>query len=99
MKEDKAQMIQVLENWKKKQTEEKPFLFIINVSGGGTRSATFTLSVLQHLDSLCGGKLMDKTFLITGASGGMLGAAYYRELARERSEGKNLISLQPKICR
>lgn len=33
---------------------------------------------------------MDKTFLITGASGGMLGAAYYRELARERSEGKNL---------
>ena len=51
---------------------------------------TFTLSVLQRLDSLSGGKLMDKTFLITGASGGMLGAAYYRELARERSSGKNL---------
>ena len=87
---DKQQMIQVLENWKKKQKEEKPYLFIINVSGGGTRSATFTLSVLQRLDSLCGGRLMDKTFLITGASGGMLGAAYYRELARERSQGKNL---------
>jgi len=87
---DKQQMLQVLENWKKKQKEEKPFLFIINVSGGGTRSATFTLSILQRLDSLCGGRLMDKTFLITGASGGMLGAAYYRELARERSEGKNL---------
>jgi len=90
VEKDKAQMIQILENWKKKQKEEKPFLFIINVSGGGTRSATFTLSVLQRLDSLCGGRLMDKTFLITGASGGMLGAAYYRELARERSEGKNL---------
>jgi len=87
---DKAQMIRILENWKKKQPEEKPFLFMINVSGGGTRSATFTLSVMQRLDSLCGGKLMDKTFLVTGASGGMLGAAYYRELARERSEGKNL---------
>ena len=74
----------------KKQPEEKPYLFIINVSGGGTRSATFTLSVLQRMDSLCGGRLMDKTFLITGASGGMLGAAYYRELARERSAGKNL---------
>ncbi|MES1224303.1 MAG: hypothetical protein ABUT20_52900, partial [Bacteroidota bacterium] len=90
MQEDKEKMIAVLENWKKKQKEEKPFLFIINVSGGGTRSATFTLSVLQRLDSLCGGRLMDKTFLITGASGGMLGAAYYRELARERSEGKKL---------
>lgn len=90
IEQDKKQMIQVLENWKKKQKEEKPFLFLINVSGGGTRSATFTLSVLQRLDSLCGGRLMDKTFLITGASGGMLGAAYYRELARERSAGKNL---------
>ena len=90
VEQDKKQMIEVLENWKKKQKEKKPFLFIINVSGGGTRSATFTLSVLQRLDSICGGKLMDKTFLITGASGGMLGAAYYRELARERSAGKNL---------
>jgi len=90
IEKDKRQMIQVLENWKRKQKEEKPYLYIINVSGGGTRSATFTLSILQRLDSLCGGKLMDKTFLITGASGGMLGAAYYRELARERSEGKNL---------
>jgi hypothetical protein len=87
---DKAAMIQVLEKWKKKQKEEKPLLYMISVSGGGTRSATFTLSVLQRLDSLCGGRLMDKTFLITGASGGMLGAAYYRELAKERSDGKNL---------
>ncbi|MEO6314955.1 MAG: patatin-like phospholipase family protein, partial [Chitinophagaceae bacterium] len=90
MAHDKKQLTQVLENWKKKQKEDKPYLFIINVSGGGTRSATFTLSILQRLDSLCGGKLMDKTFLITGASGGMLGAAYYRELARERAAGKNL---------
>ena len=90
MAHDKQQMIKVLDNWKKKQKEDKPFIFLVNVSGGGTRSATFTLSVLQRLDSLCGGKLMDKTFLITGASGGMLGAAYYRELARERSEGRNL---------
>ncbi|HTL07674.1 MAG TPA: patatin-like phospholipase family protein [Chitinophagaceae bacterium] len=87
---DKKLMIQVLENWKKKQKEKKPYFFIINVSGGGTRSATFSLSVLQRLDSISGGRLMDKTFLITGASGGMLGAAYYRELARERAEGKNL---------
>ncbi|MBS1563944.1 MAG: patatin-like phospholipase family protein, partial [Bacteroidetes bacterium] len=87
---DKAHMIEILNNWKKKQKEEKPLLYLVNVSGGGTRSATFALSVMQRLDSLSGGRLMDKTFLITGASGGMLGAAYYRALAYERSTGKNL---------
>lgn len=90
IEKDKAAMIKVLERWKKKQKEEKPLLYLVNVSGGGTRSATFTLSVMQRLDSLCGGQLMDKTFLITGASGGMLGAAYYRELARGKSKGKNV---------
>jgi Patatin-like phospholipase len=82
-------MIAILENWKKKQTEEKPLLYLINTSGGGNRSANFTMNVLRRLDSLSGGKLMDKTFLITGASGGMLGASYYRELARRRPEGIN----------
>ena len=79
---DKTRMIQILENWKKKQPEEKPILLIINTSGGGSRSAAFTMNVLQKLDRVNGGKLMDKTFLITGASGGMFGAAYFRELSR-----------------
>jgi len=79
---DKAKMLQILENWKKKQTEEKPLLLIINTSGGGSRSAAFTMNVLQKLDQQNGGHLMDKTFMITGASGGMFGAAYFRELCR-----------------
>jgi hypothetical protein len=82
---DKARMLQILENWKKKQKEEKPILLIINTSGGGSRSAAFTMNVLQKLDQENGGRLMDKTFLITGASGGMFGAAYFRELSRLRS--------------
>jgi hypothetical protein len=86
---DISNMIAILDNWKKKQPEEKPLIYLINTSGGGNRSANFTMNVLQRLDSLCGGKLMDKTFLITGASGGMLGASYYRELARRRPEGIN----------
>lgn len=81
---DKNRMIQILENWKKKQKEEKPLLLIINTSGGGSRSAAFTMNILQTLDRLNGGKLMDKTFMITGASGGMFGAAYFRELSRMR---------------
>ena len=79
---DKAQMIRILENWKKKQKEAKPLLLIINTSGGGSRSAAFTMNILQKLDQQNGGHLMDKTFMITGASGGMFGAAYFRELSR-----------------
>src|SRR3569833_3477918 len=70
---DKVNMIKILQRWKARQGEEKPVLFLVNTSGGGNRSATFTMSILQRLDSLCGGQLMRKTFLITGASGGMLG--------------------------
>lgn len=77
---DKQVFLKMLENWKRKQTSDKPVLFIINTSGGGTRSATFTMNVLQKLDSVTNGGLMPQTFLMTGASGGMFGAAYFREL-------------------
>ncbi|HEY8968134.1 MAG TPA: patatin-like phospholipase family protein [Puia sp.] len=90
---DKAHMLTILEKWKARQHEEKPVLFLINTSGGGNRSAVWTMSMLQRLDSLCGGELMRKTFLITGASGGMLGAAYFRELARLRESGDTSIHL------
>jgi hypothetical protein len=91
---DKANMLAILERWKARQSSPKPILFLINSSGGGSRSATFTLSILQRLDSLSGGNLMRKTFLITGASGGMLGAAYFRELSRRRDAGDASIDLQ-----
>ncbi len=77
---DKQNMIGILENWKKKQNSSKPLLVLINTSGGGHRSATFTVRILQYLDSLTGGEIMKKTFLINGASGGMIGASYFREL-------------------
>lgn len=77
---DKAAMLKILEAWKAKQTQERPMMYFISVSGGGNRSATFTMNVLQRLDSITGGQLMKQTVLISGASGGMLGAAYFREL-------------------
>ena len=93
MGKDKLNMITVLNNWKKKQREDKPVFYIINTSGGGNRSATFTMNILQRLDSLGSGQLMNKTFLITGASGGMFGAAYFRELARLKSKVDTSIDL------
>lgn len=92
---DKQNMISILETWKKKQDSDKPLLVIVNTSGGGHRSATFTMSVLQHLDSITHGKIMKQTFLINGASGGMIGATYFRELYRMREKGQP-IHLQDK---
>lgn len=86
---DKQNMISILNKWKSKQKGDKPYMYLISTSGGGNRSATFTLNVLQRLDSLSGGTLMDKTFMITGASGGMLGASYYRELVNQQENGFN----------
>jgi hypothetical protein len=93
---DKANMLSVLQNWKAKQNNPKPVMIFINVSGGGLRSATFVMNTLQHLDSITNGKLMQHTFLISGASGGMLAAAYYRELYRHKIKGDsvNLSSTQ-----
>ncbi|MGK2863751.1 MAG: hypothetical protein ACSLE0_17595, partial [Chitinophagaceae bacterium] len=76
---DRQNMITILNNWKKNQDSASPLLVMLNTSGGGHRSATFTMSMLQHLDSLTDGKIMKKIFLINGASGGMIGATYFRE--------------------
>ena len=84
---DKNNMLQILNNWKQKQTTEKPVMLFINVSGGGLRSSTFVMNTLQQLDSITNGRLMQQTFLITGASGGMLSAAYYRELFNNKRKG------------
>ncbi len=77
---DKKNMEAILTKWKQKQGEDKPLLIVMTTSGGGTRSATFTMNVLQRLDSITGGQMMKKTFLITGASGGMIGASFFFEL-------------------
>ena len=92
---DKKNMISILEKWKRKQNSDKPLLVIINTSGGGQRSATFTMNMLQRLDSITQGEMMKKTFLITGASGGMLSATYFRELYLQKQKGKK-IDLQDK---
>jgi hypothetical protein len=77
--EDKKNAIKILNNWKNKN-KEKPKLIFINTSGGGSRATMWTFFMLQHLDSLSKNQLLKQTHLITGSSGGMIGAAYYREL-------------------
>lgn len=90
-REDELKTIQILNNWRNKfPAGNKPKMVIINVSGGGTRSATWCMDVMQRADSLLGGNLMNHTVLITGASGGMIAATYFRELYLEKIQGKKI---------
>lgn len=93
---DKAYYLQILNNWKAKQKDSKPTLYIINVSGGGLRSAYFTINVLQQLNKLSNNELLHKTLFINGASGGMLGASYFRELFWQQQQG-NLVNPNEKL--
>ena len=83
---DKLYMLETLENWKSKweNPKEQKMVFLC-VSGGGQRAALWTVNSLLRADSALDGSLMDQTFLITGASGGVIGAAYYREMFRRNS--------------
>ena len=49
---DKKNMLAILDKWKARQGEEKPVMILINVSGGGLRSAAFVMNAMQQLDSL-----------------------------------------------
>ena len=87
---DKKNMISILEKWRQKQHKEKPLMILFNFSGGGVRSASFSMNILQELDSITGGNIMNKTMMMSGASGGMLAAAYFRELSRLKMNGARI---------
>lgn len=94
----------ILENWKQKQSNKnKPKLVIISTSGGGQRAAAWTIRTLQAIDSIFEEKFLDKTVLMTGSSGGLIGGAYYRELFYRKKVGSNLNLTNPEyfnnICK
>lgn len=92
-KTDSLSMISILEKWKRKNTvypQQKPKMVLVSCSGGGLRSSAWTFYTMQFLDSISGGKFMPRTTLICGSSGGMLGAAYMRELSLREQMGENI---------
>lgn len=84
---DKALGLTRLEAWKARQAEAQPPLVIITVSGGGSRSAYWTFRSLQYADSMSGGELFRRAVLLTGASGGMIGAADWRSIHQKALHG------------
>jgi len=89
VQKDITNTLQILNTWRSK-FEEKPKMAIFCVSGGGMKASVWAMQVLQQADSLMQGKLLDHTALITGASGGMIGMAYMRELLLQQHLGKQV---------
>jgi hypothetical protein len=85
---DKKNTLAILENWAKKNKTEgkKPKMVLLCFSGGGLRSAQWSFQNLMQLNALTDGKLYDQTMLVTGASGGMYGATWFRNLAQKRTK-------------
>ncbi len=95
-KTDRAQTLAALEAWKtryqrKYGSHAKPKAVLVYASGGGMRSAFWTFRVMQKIDSLTEGKLPDQVRMMSGASGGMFGLSYFRELylRQQLEEGVN----------
>lgn len=89
--QDKKTEIARLQRWKEKQMaagDTIPPLIVIAVSGGGSRASYWTFRTLQYIDSVTNGKISKNTVLITGASGGMIGASYWRALRKANFEKK-----------
>ena len=89
---DSLETINILEKWKDKNSNVtcqhgKPKMVLVCTSGGGLKMALWTYFSLGYIDSLTIGSLLRHTQLITGASGGMLGAAYLRELYLDHLTG------------
>ncbi len=88
--EDYRSTLAILDRWKekvKKNGERLPRLVIINNCGGGLKAALWSYYSIAYADSLLDHRLLPHVELLTGASGGMFGAAYLRELYLRKQQG------------
>ncbi len=90
MEEDKENIIKALDNWRAKFGKENPKMAMICVSGGGMKASVWAMQVLQEADRKLEGDLLKNTMLMSGASGGLIGMAYLRELYWQQQQGANI---------
>ena len=81
---DRDSMQIILERWRRRTGQLKPKLVLLCVSGGGLKATYWTTHVLQEAQRQTTGQVLRHTALISGASGGMIGAAYVREQLLQR---------------
>lgn len=91
IQQDKQATLTQLNNWRTKfDASTQPKMIFLCVSGGGKRAALWTLNALQTADHFTNGKSTEHSILITGASGGLIGASYYRELKLREKLGEKV---------
>ena len=76
--------------WKEKTGQEKPKMIFVNTGGGGHKMTLWAYYSLAHIDSVSKGNFIKNVRMFSGASGGTIGAAYFRELYRQRMHGKQI---------
>ncbi len=89
IQEDKQATMDILNNWLEKRKavgDERPRMVIFCASGGGLKASLMAIEALHRADSLMQGDFMPRIALMAGASGGMLGMAWYRELYLRKQE-------------
>jgi len=95
---DRAQAIKILDKWRAKfPKDKKPKMLFVSASGGGLKASLWTMCVLQEMDRKTNEQFFEHTTLISGASGGMLAAAYYRELMLQKRLGKDINPQAPEF--
>ncbi len=81
VRKDIENISSILSKWREQFPDSvAPKLLIVSASGGGQRSALWTFHVLQQIYGLDEGRLVQNIELMTGASGGVLGHAFFREI-------------------
>lgn len=74
-------VIRILENWKGKfPNDSLSKLVIVTSSGGFQRAGLWALKVLQSVHEINNGDLIKHATLFTGASGGVMGEVFFREI-------------------
>ena len=76
VQESKSYWLEMLENWKVQTGKEKPRMILLAIGVGGQRAALWITNALQYVDFVMNRELMKETFMITSASGGLIGAAF-----------------------
>ena len=89
-RKDYYETLAILNRWKRRLSargDTIPRLVVVNNCGGGLKAALWSYYVMAHADSLMNHRLWPHVELLTGASGGMIGAAYLRELYLRKAKG------------
>jgi hypothetical protein len=83
-----------LQRWESQKVPERPIV-IVAASGGGIQASAWTTKVLAGLEQDCGDKFHNSLVLVSGVSGGSVGAMYFLNEygnPRESRVGDNSLS-------